>query len=91
MQHWIEYRDLRMKLLVERKNAHTERINVVRAKAVKQIGYTSGIVGWIYLSKTSRSPVGFVTYDEDRGIHIWSDAKTRGAYLVTSEGVIKKI
>lgn len=91
MQHWIEYRDYKMKLIVARKNAHTERINVVRAKAVRDIGYTPGIVGWIYLSKTSSHPIGFVTYDEDRGIHIWSDAKTRGAYLVTSEGVIKKI
>ena len=90
MSYWIEYTTQKGKPVESRKNAHTERINVVRGKAVRTIGYSEK-VGWIYLSKTSRWPIGFVTFDEDRGTHIWSDAKTRSAYSVNSEGVIRKI
>ena len=90
MSYWIEYTNQKGKPVEARKNVHTERINVVRGKAVRAIGY-SDKVGWIYLSKMSRWPIGFVAFDETRGMHIWSDAKTKGAYSVNAEGVIRKI
>lgn len=89
MSYWIEYTDYKGKPLDKRKDAHTDRINVVRGKAVRTVGMKA--VAWIFLSKTSRFPIGFVTFDEDRGDYIWSDAKTRSAYFVNSEGVIRKI
>lgn len=91
MPYWIEYRTPKGKVLGKRVNAHTEKINNARGRAVKEIGYNSDVFGAIYLSKDSHHPVGIVFYDATYSLHVWSDDKTRNVYTVNSDGVIHKI
>ena len=91
MTYWIEYRTPKGKVLGKRVNAHTERINNARGKAVMKIGYNPDVFGAIYLNKDSHHPIGIVFYDATYSLHVWSDDKTRNVYTVNSDGVIHRI
>ena len=91
MTYWIEYRTPKGKVLGKRVNAHTDKINNARGRAVRDIGYNPDVFGAIYLNKDSHHPVGIVFYDATYRLHVWSDDKTTNVYTGNSDGVISKI
>ena len=71
--YYIEFWDVNGKVKKsKRENSHTDQIDKVRRRLVREIGTKTKICGGVFKGKDITIPMGFVFYDPESRSYIWS-------------------